>query len=98
MPRSWREKFVDLPRGRVMRFKTDENLPVEVPACCASMITMPLTCRNSRRLAQWVCQVEGRALVTCDLDFADIRAYPRGDYHGIIVLRPAVQSIASRLR
>lgn len=30
-----------------------------------------------------------RAIVTLDLDFADIRAYPPSDYAGIIVLRLA---------
>jgi len=33
-----------------------------------------------------VCQQEGRVLVTLDLDFADIRAYPLADYLGIVVL------------
>jgi predicted nuclease of predicted toxin-antitoxin system len=36
-----------------------------------------------------LCQAEGRAVVTLDLDFADIRAYPPADYPGIIVLRLA---------
>ena len=34
---------------------------------------------------------EGRILVTLDLDFANIRAYPPADYAGIIVLRPKRQ-------
>ena len=33
------------------------------------------------------CQVEARILVTLDLDFADIRAYPPEEYPGIIVMR-----------
>ena len=32
-----------------------------------------------------------RVLVTMDLDFADIRAYPPQDYPGLIVLRPRLQ-------
>jgi predicted nuclease of predicted toxin-antitoxin system len=36
-----------------------------------------------------VCQREHRAVVTLDLDFSDIRAYPPADYAGIIVLRLA---------
>ena len=36
-----------------------------------------------------VCRREGRAIVTLDLDFSDIRSYPPSDYAGIIVLRPA---------
>ena len=50
-----------------------------------------------------VCQREGRAVVTLDLDFADLRAYPPSDYAGIIVLRlarldkPRVLSVLQRL-
>jgi hypothetical protein len=33
------------------------------------------------------CRVEGRALITLDMGFADIRAYPPADYPGLIVLR-----------
>ncbi len=35
---------------------------------------------------------EGRILITLDLDFPDIRAYPPGSYPGIWVLRPPQQS------
>ena len=33
------------------------------------------------------CRAEGRAIVTLDLDFADIRAYPPNEQAGVIVLR-----------
>jgi hypothetical protein len=36
-----------------------------------------------------VCRQEDRAIVTLDIDFSDIRAYPPTDYGGIIVLRLA---------
>jgi predicted nuclease of predicted toxin-antitoxin system len=42
-----------------------------------------------------VCRAEGRALLTLDLDFSDIRVYPPSDYSGIIVLRPSVQTITN---
>jgi hypothetical protein len=42
-----------------------------------------------------VCRAEGRAVLTLDLDFADIRVYPPSDYAGIIVLRPSVQTITN---
>jgi predicted nuclease of predicted toxin-antitoxin system len=45
-----------------------------------------------------VCHREGRALVTLDLDFADVRSYPSGDYPGIIVLRVVNQSRATVVR
>jgi predicted nuclease of predicted toxin-antitoxin system len=40
-----------------------------------------------------VCRAEGRALLTLDLDFSDIRVYPPSNYSGIIVLRPSVQTV-----
>lgn len=36
---------------------------------------------------------EGRALVTLDTGFRDIRTYPPGNFAGIIVLRPQTQAI-----
>jgi predicted nuclease of predicted toxin-antitoxin system len=42
-----------------------------------------------------VCRAERRALLTLDLDFADIRVYPPNDYAGMIVLRPSVQTITN---
>ena len=38
-----------------------------------------------------------RMLVTLDLDFADIRAYPPGSHRGIWVLRPSEQTFATVL-
>ena len=38
-----------------------------------------------------VCVNEGRALITLDLDFADIRAYPPRRYPGIVVFRVSSQ-------
>jgi hypothetical protein len=45
-----------------------------------------------------ICKREGRALITLDLDFADIRHYPPEAYAGIIVLRPPSQDIPAVLR
>lgn len=42
-----------------------------------------------------VCREEGRALVTLDVDFADIRTYPPQEYSGIIVLRLRQLDIAT---
>jgi predicted nuclease of predicted toxin-antitoxin system len=38
------------------------------------------------------CRVEVRALITLDLDFADIRTYPPATYPGFIVIRVGNQS------
>jgi hypothetical protein len=40
-----------------------------------------------------VCLVEGRAIVTLDTDFMDIRRFRPDHYAGIIVLRPHRQSV-----
>ena len=37
-------------------------------------------------------QEEGRALITLDRDFCDVRAYPPSEYPGLIVLRVKAQS------
>lgn len=44
------------------------------------------------------CQREERALVTLDLDFADVRAYPPAESPGIVVLRSKSQDIDSITR
>ena len=44
-----------------------------------------------------VCRDEGRALVTLDRGLGNIRAYPPSEYHGIIVLRPRDQRVATIL-
>ena len=41
------------------------------------------------------CTAEDRILVTLDLDFSDMRAYPPGSHRGIWVLRPPRQTIAT---
>ena len=87
-----------------MKFKTDENLPVEVVDLlrqaghdALSVMDQQLAGHPDEDVAA-VCQAEQRALVTLDLDFSDIRSYPPEDYEGIIVLRPVLQTISSILR
>ncbi len=78
---------------RPLAFKVDENLPDEVARIlrnagydAVTIGTQNLSGTPDARLADVVLG-EGRALVTLDLDFADIRAYPPERYPGIIVLR-----------
>ncbi len=90
-------------------FKRDENLPVE-----AAQLFTDAGCNASHALDQGLrgatdqelidkCKSESRVLITLDLDFSDIRAYPPADYTGIIVLRlgrqdkPQVMSVLSQL-
>ena len=79
-----------------MRFKIDEHLPLEIKDLLAQHRHDPVTVAEEGMagsidpdVAQ-VCRKEARALLTLDLDFSDIRAYPPEDYHGIVVFRPAI--------
>lgn len=76
-----------------MRFKIDENLPVELAEElraarheAATVDDQRLVGASDRHLSE-VCKAEGRVFVTLDLDFADIRTYPSDEYSGLIVLR-----------
>ncbi len=86
-----------------LRFKLDENLPRRVEpalrdlghdvqtACSEGLAGAP----DPDLLA--ACRTEDRVLLTLDLDFADIRAYPVGSHRGIWVIRPAEQAFAAVL-
>lgn len=87
-----------------MRFKLDENLPLASQAALNSAGHEAITIReqgmggcNDERI--WaVCKEEGRALVTLDLGFADIRVYDFQTQPGVLVLRPQKQDVESILR
>lgn len=92
-----------------MRFKIDENLPVEAGELlqqagykAATVPQQRLGSEPDERIAS-VCQKEALVLVTLDTDFGDIRAYPPSQYSGLIVLRlrtqdkPHVLDILKRL-
>ena len=92
-----------------MRFKVDENLHSEVATAltdrghdAATVHLQRMTGADDRILADH-CRLEGRALVTLDLDFADIRSYPPAETPGIIVFRlrdqsrPRVRRLLSRV-
>lgn len=76
-----------------MKFKLDENLPLasadvfnQAGHDASSVYEQALTGSPDDKLVQ-ICREEERVLVTLDLDFSDIRAYPPDRYSGIIVLR-----------
>ena len=80
-----------------MRFKFDENLPGEMAVLFAeaghdavTVIDQQMGGEKDQDIAD-VCLSEGRALVTLDLDFSDIRVYPPERYPGIVVLRVSSQ-------
>ena len=76
-----------------MKFKIDENLPVEAAAIlqqaghdAETVHSEKLTGTNDQNLSA-VCQKEDRILITLDMGFADIRTYPPKEHPGFIVLR-----------
>lgn len=76
-----------------MKFKIDENLPMEAAEAlrqaghdAATVLEQQYGGSADAQLAV-LCQRESRILVTLDMDFADIRAYPPAEFPGLIVLR-----------
>lgn len=79
-----------------LRFKLDENGPVDAAPvlhaagyACHTVYDERLAGAPDPDVAV-ACRAEGRVLVTLDLDFSDVRAYPPGTHPGIVVLRPRV--------
>ncbi len=84
-----------------MKFKLDENMPVEIATtlCQAgidaiTVLDEELSGATDDQLFEIV-QTEQRILITLDLDFSDIRNFPPSDNPGIIVLRPKSQDLSS---
>ena len=76
-----------------MRFKLDENLPFQLKGLFKEYGHDAMTIHDQGMggatdsdIAS-ACLAEERILVTADLDFADIRAYPPGNHPGIVVFR-----------
>lgn len=76
-----------------MRFKIDENLPPIASKIlqdsghdAITVLDQKMGGKSDFVISEAV-RNEERTLITLDLDFADIRTYPPGNYSGIIVLR-----------
>jgi predicted nuclease of predicted toxin-antitoxin system len=76
-----------------LKFKIDENLPVEVAVLLVEAGHDAVTVQDQgvggtpdAELAS-LCQSEERALVTLDLGFGDIRSYPPSEFPGLVVFR-----------
>jgi predicted nuclease of predicted toxin-antitoxin system len=76
-----------------MRFKVDQNLPVEfVPLLqqaghdAVTVFDQQLIGAPDPQIVA-VCSQENRILITADLDLSDIRQYPPAQHPGFIVLR-----------
>lgn len=85
-------------------FKLDENLHPDVAEVLGdhghdvtTVFSQHLRGTADERLIQ-ICHEEGRALMTLDVGFADIRRYPPESYSGIVVLRLTSQSKKHVLR
>jgi predicted nuclease of predicted toxin-antitoxin system len=76
-----------------MKFKVDENLPVDVLLLLREAGYDGVSVHDQQLFGQpdniilKACQTEQRVLITLDLDFADIRQYPPREYAGLIILR-----------
>jgi predicted nuclease of predicted toxin-antitoxin system len=84
-----------------VRFKVDQNLPVEVADAlrvaghdAATGYEESLSGAPAPQVAG-VSRGEGRAILTLDVGFADLRSYPPNEHAGIVVLRPARQDKAT---
>lgn len=80
-----------------MRFKVDENAPLEFVAMLRQagheadhVLEERLGGCSDQALATAI-RREERALITLDSDFADIRRFAPREHAGLIVLRPASQ-------
>ncbi len=80
-----------------MKFKIDENLPIEFVDLLIAAGHEAISVYEQHlqgNLDQVIidtCAKEGYILVTLDLDFADIRAYPPAQYPGLMVFRVVYQ-------
>ena len=81
-----------------MKFKIDQNLPVEAAELLAAaghdamtVYQQSLGGASDERIVE-VCKTEDRILVTADLDLSDIRHYPPVQTPGYMVLRLPRQS------
>jgi predicted nuclease of predicted toxin-antitoxin system len=86
-----------------VKFKIDENLPIEAATTPRDASFDAETIRDERlsgaddHVVAARVQREGRILVTLDLDFSNIRAYPPEQFAGIMVLRLKAQDKATVL-
>ena len=84
-----------------MKFKTDENLPIEAFTTLqesgfdAYTVQDEALSGTADEILAARARDEARVLVTLDLDFANIQAYPPDQHAGIIVLRPNKQDKAT---
>jgi len=86
-----------------MRFLVDANMPRSTMALLAGLGHIGEFARDlglGQAPDSWIAthaRNSGAAIVTRDVDFADIRHYPPSEYSGIIVLRMPDDSVAQSI-
>jgi predicted nuclease of predicted toxin-antitoxin system len=76
-----------------MKFKIDENLPVEVAGLLrragheATTVLEQHLGGGADPVIASTCRREGLILITLDTDFGDIRVYPPEQFSGLVILR-----------
>lgn len=94
---AWSPSRPDVP----VKFKLDENLPELVSTTLAAFehdthtVAPERLAGASDELVLKTSVAESRVLITLDLDFAEIRAYPPGSHAGIWILRPTKQTFSA---
>src|SRR5271165_4902882 len=88
-----------------MLFKLDENLRsdvgdplLELGHDVSTVYDQGLRGKEDHEIAE-TCRVEGRILISMDLDFSNIQMFPPANYSGLIVLRlrAAVRTVFQRV-
>jgi predicted nuclease of predicted toxin-antitoxin system len=86
-----------------MRFLIDANLPRAAIVVCQKFghqvefaRDIGMAAASDEQIAERAVQ-SGAALLTRDLDFADVRRYPPGQYRGIVVLRRPDTTVAMEI-
>jgi predicted nuclease of predicted toxin-antitoxin system len=80
-----------------LKFKVDENLPTEYASILrgagfeADTVSDEKLSGASDSVLSERCRTEDRVLMTLDLDFANVQAYPPKSQPGIVVFRPESQ-------
>ena len=80
-----------------MKFKIDENLPNEYKQILERARFQAHTAADEKLSGKDDavvidrCKSENRVLITLDVDFGNIRAYPPADFPGILVIRAKSQ-------
>jgi predicted nuclease of predicted toxin-antitoxin system len=84
-----------------MRFKLDENVPLQAVDVfedaghdVETVFSENMVGESDPNIAE-VVRDENRVLVTLDTDFGDIRTYPPEEYPGFLVLRPRQSDLDS---